>query len=462
MRLYPAMQARMGDWKYYIVRMKMREAAQDISFADDIHTDYALSDAIQRELRQRRVKRDLVRFLAHRPDRFFSSLVVAAMNGEPAWHPVKLDPEVTPAVFAQSKALRESIGILAFGDDPKYYALDGQHRLKAIKLLLGGDEVAEKHPEGFEDEMISVIVMLRGSHEGSDEEWLMRYRRLFSSLNRWTKPTDSDTNIIMDEDDCFAILTRRLITEHKFFQSHSRDKESLRILTKGNSMKSGAAHFTTLRTLYQVNRTLLTTGVRLMKEKWPRPGQARSPFLQRRPSEEALDVLFQELVGYWDLLIEGIPDLREDPARMRAHDQTEPGLRDHLLFWPIGQVLFAEVVRVLLDEATGPDGVLTGDQERAALRGVFGLPWELHEAPWRHLLLVGPFGDGSPWRMRNEARKEACSFAKELLFWILGSTSGADEEGLRAKWEELLAQRPDKAATDRLWEQIVKLRQAEG
>ena len=111
MRLYPAMQARMGDWKYYIVRMKMREAAQDISFASDIHTDHALSDAIQRELSERRVKADLVNFLAGRPDRFFSSLVVAAMDGEPAWHPVELDPAVTPAIFAQSSALRESIGL---------------------------------------------------------------------------------------------------------------------------------------------------------------------------------------------------------------------------------------------------------------------------------------------------------------------------------------------------------------
>ena len=47
---------------------------------------------------------------------------------------------------------------------------------------------------------------------------MKKYRKLFSTLNRYAKKTDGATNIILDEDDTFAILTRRLITDHEFFR----------------------------------------------------------------------------------------------------------------------------------------------------------------------------------------------------------------------------------------------------
>ena len=66
MRIYPAIKAQMGDWNYYIVRMKMREVAQEVHLAHDIYEDKTLSDAVQRTLRQRRVKKEIVGFLSRR------------------------------------------------------------------------------------------------------------------------------------------------------------------------------------------------------------------------------------------------------------------------------------------------------------------------------------------------------------------------------------------------------------
>ena len=83
MRIYPAVRAKMGDWKYYMVRMKMREIAQEVQFAHDIYEDKTLSDAIQRILDEKRVKTDIVHYLARHTDRFFSSIVAAAVEGEP-------------------------------------------------------------------------------------------------------------------------------------------------------------------------------------------------------------------------------------------------------------------------------------------------------------------------------------------------------------------------------------------
>src|SRR5690606_3119894 len=119
----------------------------------------------------------------------------------------------------------------------KYFALDGQHRLKAIQTLVEGTERdIPDMPEGFLEEEVSVIMLVRS--EESEEKFLQMYRRVFSSLNRYAKPTDRDTNIIMDEDDAIAILTRRLLTEHEFFLWQGKAADSPKLKTKGKNMKS--------------------------------------------------------------------------------------------------------------------------------------------------------------------------------------------------------------------------------
>ena len=85
MQVYPAIKSRMGDWDYYIVRMTMREVAREVQLASDLWEDRTLSDAIQRVLDESRVKDQIVNFLARRTDRFFSSLVVAAIGGNPSF-----------------------------------------------------------------------------------------------------------------------------------------------------------------------------------------------------------------------------------------------------------------------------------------------------------------------------------------------------------------------------------------
>ena len=354
MRIYPAIRAHMGNWQYYIVRMKMREIAQEVQLAHDIYNDKTLSDAVQRALGEKRVKSEIVGYLARHPDRFFSSIVVAAMEGEPVWHPVEMDNTIVPKIFTSSSSLRDSFGVLSFGDEPKYYALDGQHRVAAIKLLVNGEAGVET-PQGFDEDLLSVIVVLREEHDVPEGEWMRRYRRLFSSLNRYARPTDRDTNIIMDEDDLFAIVTRRLITEYKFFQAPSPERYSFKVLTKGKNVKTRTSHFTTLQTLYAVNQILLGTRKREVRG-WS--SSERRLDIQTRPEEDDLDKYYDELEGYWNAILEALPVLWSKPERMRVHDIPEldderdvicgdlerrdmnpegENYQDHLLFWPIGQ-----------------------------------------------------------------------------------------------------------------------------
>ena len=464
MRIYPAIKAQMGDWRYYIVRMKMREVAQEVNLAHDIYEDRTLSDAIQRTLRQNRVKKEIVGFLSRRDDRFFSSIVVAAMDGEPAWHPVTMDTRVVPEIFSSTRTLNDSFGVLSFGDEPKYYALDGQHRVAAIKLLVNG-EVDDQPPVSFEEDMLSVIIVLREEHDVPEGEWMRRYRRLFSSLNRYAKPTDTDTNIIMDEDDLFAILTRRLITEHQFFQAPGRERESFKVKTEGKNLRTGASHFTTLQTLYSITEILLKTRERENRgwKDWSSHNKAVTvPNKQIRPDEEAIDKYYDELSNYWDAILEAIPDLNRQPSNMRVHDIESvahfPGVYlDHFLFWPIGQELFARIVRCQLDKEFPEGGFSEIGQMKKALLPIAEISWNLHSAPWRHFILVKL---GNDWRMRSEDRKLVIEVSYRIIRWCINLDNLSDDDlnDLHNDWEELLYGEYEEGEPEKMWGEIKDIR----
>src|SRR5262249_28115972 len=152
------------------------------------YEDRTLDDAIQRELREGRVRKEIVSFLSRRPDRFFASLVVAAIGGNPRFYPVHITGDPQFALFSD-QGLDQAFGVLTFSGEQKYYALDGQHRLKAIKTLLDRtDPMSAACPVSFPDEEISVLVIVK--REEPQAVFLEGYRRLFSSLNRYAKATD--------------------------------------------------------------------------------------------------------------------------------------------------------------------------------------------------------------------------------------------------------------------------------
>lgn len=469
MQVYPAIKAQMGDWNYYIVKMRMREVATEVQFGSQVHNDVTLDQAIQRTLNEGRVKKELVSYLTGTDERFFGSLVVAAIGGSPQFFPVTIANNPSFEMIADT--MKDSFGILRFDGDQNYYALDGQHRLKAIKSLVHPDlESGDQNPPPkFANEEISVLMVVRPS-DVPEKEWLVSYRRLFSNLNRYAKPTDNDTNIIMDEDDTFAILTRRLISEHPFFQAQGRHQDSHRVSTKGKNLRENTSYFTTLQQLYELNEILLTTNLRT-NAGWGPEGSDMvdniKKFKRFCPPEHYLDDLFKELNIYWDAILDTIGDLKNlNPADAKNHtvDGSKGETADNMLFWPIGQEVMIDCARYLLDEQLEDRSHPTYKEALKILEPLGKVDWRLHQAPWRGLLLKhGPAPGRSlvrKWAMRSEERKPAMNCAKNILRWLTDSADipgQYDEDALYGEWRGLMIL-PEEDDPEILWQGVRAMR----
>lgn len=445
MNLYPALRAHMGNWEYYIVKMAMKDIVKEVGFASEIYDNKTLDDAIQRALNEGRVKREIVRYLGLRPDRFFSSIVVAALGGNPTFYPVDITEDPRFELF-QGGQLDQAFGVLTFDGGQRYFALDGQHRLKSIKTLIEQSESdLPAVPTDFRDEEVSVIMLVR--QEEDDDEFMRRYRRVFSSLNRYAKPTDKDTNIIMDEDDVTAILTRRLLTEHEFFSWSGKPSTSPKVKTQGKAIKPGESYFTSLQTLYQMNETLLQTPSREENRVFGREAK------QFRMPEDDLDAMFDELVDYWDALLESVEVLRTDPAKMRVHDAdagNDEGLCSHLLFLPIGQEIFARLFRVLLNRRLSDSDRPDPEEVKACASQLAQLDWNLRNPPWEGLLLTQ---QDARWTVRSADRKRAVEVASRILRWRIG-IDNLDEDDVRllkSEWHSMLIPPRSKEEADLTW-----------
>ena len=461
MNIYPALCSHMGTWNYYVVKMSARELSQNVMYASEVHEDRTLDEAIQRVLDESRVKTEIVEYLKHQPHRFFSSIVVAALEGDPVFYPVEVTEDPRFALFHDDRRLNEAFGVLKFDGTQKYYALDGQHRLSAIKTLLTrNDPTSDDAPQGFENDEFSVIVIVP-NQEDSNETFMQKYRRLFSNLNRYAKPMDQATNIIMDEDDTFAILTRRLISENPFFQSSGRQRESRRIKTrKGKNLTTRDPYFTSIETLYEMNVELLSSSQRVSNGWGPirEEGMDLKNFKRFRPSEKYIDSLYDELAIYWEGLLTELPILRSEPTKMRIHDLLNwenDDETDHLLFWPIGQQMLAEIAREMLNKRLHDPENPTLETVGFALKGLSQLEWQLHQAPWIHFLLIKSTST-KRWNMRSEERAKAVRCGRIIQQWILGLEDGDGDfaESLKNQWNSFLIPAQSDETVDDLWQQV--------
>lgn len=276
---------------------------------------------------------------------------------------------------ADGKALRDSIsasfldggGFFAdiyISERDWLYAIDGQHRLMAIKglvdLLTTGslypltEEKKQKQPpitleeiaqgsnglialsdlqkllaEGIGMEIVPAV--LKGE---TRQEALRRLRSTFVHVNRTAKPLSKGELALLDEDNGFAVVARLAMVTHPLLED--------RVQLKKGQLSDSAPEFTTLETLEAIATNFLGE-LPPFQDWWP----DKHSQMPMRPSEESLDQGSKQLTEYFDSLAD-IPSHRDvmngaEPAKYRSVEGEA-----NILFRPLGQLALAQAAGFLM------------------------------------------------------------------------------------------------------------------
>lgn len=351
----PAFKAKVGDWDYYICVMKYAEVARQVGFAYELGGNADLNTLIQRGLSHR--TQAIKDYLMKSEHRFLGALLVAAWGGAPQYMSVSMDDP--DGVLS---GIDKQFGVLTFDGTQQYFALDGQHRLKAIK------EALKSNPEIGQEDICVIMVSHYDTEEGK-----VRTRRLFTNINRNAKATTGAENIVLDEDDGPAIVTRRLITEHPFFSAQGvikvftrQGEEGEMKLASGNVSQSEKRAFTTIANLYDMVRSL-SFGL--------------DPAMQKRdarPSDDVLESAYVTVGQRLDDLLKATGNIRESLlAGTSAKDLRFPKNNEasgHAFMRPVIQKAVARAAAQIAEQEVLP--------WNAVMERLSKLPWEIGQAPW--------------------------------------------------------------------------------
>jgi DNA sulfur modification protein DndB len=351
----PAFKAKVGDWDYYICVMKYAEVARQVGFAYELGGNADLNTLIQRGLSHR--TQAIKDYLMKSEHRFLGALLVAAWGGAPQYMSVSMDDP--DGVLS---GIDKQFGVLTFDGTQQYFALDGQHRLKAIK------EALKSNPEIGQEDICVIMVSHYDTEEGK-----VRTRRLFTNINRNAKATTGAENIVLDEDDGPAIVTRRLITEHPFFSAQGvikvftrQGEEGELKLASGNVSQSEKRAFTTIANLYDMVRSL-SFGL--------------DPAMQKRdarPSDEVLESAYVTIGQRLDDLLKATGNIRESLlAGTSAKDIRFPKNNEaggHAFMRPVIQKAVARAAAQIAEQDVLP--------WNAVMERLSKLPWQIGQAPW--------------------------------------------------------------------------------
>lgn len=325
--MLPAIRSHIGDWTFYSTTMRLADVASHVKAPNEVHESRKLSDWIQREVIDSHAKM-IAEYITTNEQRFLGSIIIGVYGGHPDWSPLKIKLSSTGDMAdSQIRRLESALGVLHLSGEEQLFAVDGQHRVEGIKRAFESITPSSS----FKDDSISAVFI---SHDPSTVEGVARTRRLFTTLNKKAKPVSKSQTIALDEDNGFAIVTRRLIDSHWLF-----------------SGQDSRVAFNSTGSLGASEKDALTSVVglsELVKDLYGSPGD----FEQTRPSEEALEKHLSLCIAFFDSLVAHIPEYHKafvekviQPGEFRTPKSN------HLLFRPIGQRAFARATQLLISRS---------------------------------------------------------------------------------------------------------------
>jgi len=377
----PCLRGNIGKWIYFSSIMKISDIINDkriitVAESKELYTKN-INKILQREVDKTRIAK-IKEYLLKSDERFFNSLIVAIHKGDPKWADVDLEQQYRidndlldekDVEFIQNK-----IGILTLNGTEEIFVLDGQHR------LLGLRKAYDENVQIGDDELSVVFIV----HKDNLKE---RTRRLFTVLNRYAVSIKPAEKVILEEDDAAAILTRRLVQEHKIFILD----EAVSSAKQFNLPSTDVINFTTLVCIYEINKILINYK-ELYKSK-----------VIIRPSNAVLNNLYLKITQYWDFFFATFPDvvkfIKDEEVDVKFLRNKETG--GSLLLRPEGQLLFATVYREFE----------TAKNLSAFKNKVSKIDFNLNSTNWIYVFWTGS-------KMEGKLKK----LKKSIFMYLLGRT----------------------------------------
>lgn len=395
----PAMRGRLGTTEYFIVTMKAKRVAEKMKTATEIDgwEELSLDEKYQREINLNRVKKEIAPYFADNKDRFTGSLIVAMQNSENnEYEPVK---EVIKAnSFSGShKSAADNLGFLTFSDEEVFIPIDGQHRAKALQYAISGrdekNDTLPFHPDASlaQEDVVVMLVKFNSTEEKQ------KARRIFNKVNRYAKQPSKAETLIIDDDDVVAVLTRRMTRKDDGFLTGDLVEIS------GNTLPAKSGAFTTLATLYEINKEILQK-------------RGHSDISQsQRPTPEEENIYWRELLGTWEFLIENFDEFNAALLNQSDEgDETRRQMRQTCLaLKPIGQRV---LLRAFLDNTESRQDGQNPDFDRdTAISRLNAVDWTLSNPIWLNILT------------RDESRVmsglAAISIGADFVSYLIGAPS---------------------------------------
>lgn len=368
-----AQKAKLGSTEYYIAKMTVEDLVNSVGLAIELPEwkDMTPDEKMQREPDINRIVNEICPYFIEDQDRFFGSLIVDIYTGfdNVVFEPITKFVEQDKLAAAHNIALQNA-GFLTLPGKERLIALDGQHRLLAMKICLKGAsaisvamlgnkkmtpqmKALEPHPE-LAGEEISVIFV---KHENN-----LKIRKIFNKVNKYARQTGRGQNIITSDDDVYASIARRLFAEGEVL--HKIGKNEL-VNWSSNTLSQRSKQLTTVSALYTIAETI---------------SKDRGWSAKVMPSDDdAIEEVFEENTDFWKQLLEGMSVYREYLALTKLDKPISQLREDNLLMKPVTHMALAHVAYFAKQKGIEWSDVVTKLDK---------VDWSMDNSVWFNILVI--------------------------------------------------------------------------
>jgi DNA sulfur modification protein DndB len=333
----PALRSTVGDWITYVTTLSFYDVNRLIKAPDEIHERKGLSTWIQREAIEKHAE-DIADYIQQNQQRFLGSLIIGVYDGNPDWAPLNIDFKMDYFNLSEKEEsnIQGKLGLLHLSGNEKLFAIDGQHRVAGIKKALNELDSGNIINE---DEVSAIFV----AHDESTNEGKQRTRRLFTTVNKKAKRISKAATIALDEDNGFAIITRKLIDDYWLFEDN---RNHISYSSSGSIAANDKFTITSVVGLYEIIKDLFFS-------------TKKRDFESSRPTDREMDKYLEYVISFFDNLIDQCEELNEVLVQNKKYANYYRSIKQHLLFRPIGQRTFAKATQLLIHRGEDIENSIT-------------------------------------------------------------------------------------------------------